>query len=153
MYLCLKWIKNTKKSYKVLSRNFQRQKIKNKENVTNTKSQSQELDDKRSHWEVNVPGNVTAIEWDAEIVKEEEDTLIAWKSLPGATIDNAGKVTFRDALGHAGTELTVVITYKPPAGYVGSALGWLFQPLFTKTIEKDILGFKQYIETGDIVIN
>ncbi len=112
-----------------------------------------ELDDKKSHWEVNVPGNITAIEWDAEIVKEEEDTLIAWKSLPGATIDNAGKVSFRDALGHAGTELTVVITYKPPAGYVGSALGWLFQPLFTKTIEKDILSFKQYIETGEAALN
>ncbi len=112
-----------------------------------------EIDDKRSHWEVNIPGNITSLEWDAEIVKEEDDALISWKSLPGATIDNAGKVSFRDALGHGGTELTVVITYKPPAGYVGSALAWLFQPLFKKTIEKDILSFKQYIETGDIVMN
>lgn len=112
-----------------------------------------EIDDKKSHWEVNIPGNITSVEWDAEIVKEEEDALISWKSLPGATIDNAGKVSFRDALGHGGTELNVVITYKPPAGYVGSALAWLFQPLFKKTIETDILSFKQYIETGDIVMS
>ncbi len=112
-----------------------------------------ELDDKKSHWEVNIPGNITSVGWDAEIVKEEEDTLIAWKSLPGATIDNAGKVSFRDALGHEGTELTVVITYKPPAGYVGSALAWLFQPLFKSSIEKDILSFKQYIEIGSITSN
>ena len=112
-----------------------------------------EVDDKKSRWELNVPGNLTSVGWDAEIVKEEEGELIAWKSLPGATIDNAGKVTFKDALGHSGTELTVVITYKPPAGNVGSALAWLLQPLFKSKIEKDILGFKQYIEIGEIVLN
>jgi uncharacterized membrane protein len=109
-----------------------------------------EIDDKNSHWELNVPGDVTAIQWDATIVKEEEGDLIAWKSLPGATIENAGKVSFKDALGRAGTELTVLITYKPPAGYLGSTFGWLLQPVFTKTIEKDILGFKEYIEVGVI---
>jgi uncharacterized membrane protein len=112
-----------------------------------------ELNGEKSHWEVKIPGNVTTLGWDAEIVKEEPGELIAWKSLPGATIENAGKVTFRDALGHNGTELTVVITYKPPAGYVGSTLAWLLHPLFRKTIEADVLGFKQYIEIGNIVLN
>lgn len=112
-----------------------------------------ELDENRSHWQVNIPGNVASIGWDAEIVKEEAGELIAWRSLPGATIENAGKVSFRDALGHGGTELTVTITYRPPAGYVGSTLAWLLHPLFKKTIEKDILGFKQYIEIGEIVLN
>ncbi len=110
-----------------------------------------ELGEKKSHWEVYVPGNVTTVSWDAEIVKEEEGVLIGWNSLPGAYIENAGKVEFRDALGHQGTELTVVITYKPPAGKLGSGLAWLLHPVFKKMIEKDILNFKQYIETGSIV--
>jgi uncharacterized membrane protein len=107
-----------------------------------------ELGEKKSHWELNVPGNVTSVSWDAEIAKEEEGALISWHSLPGATIQNAGKVEFSDALGHQATELKVVITYKPPAGNLGSGLAWLLQPLFRNLIEKDILSFKQYIETG-----
>lgn len=107
-----------------------------------------EVDEKKSHWEATVPGNLTTISWDAEIVKEEEGKLISWKSLPGATIENAGKVDFQDSLGDQGTELRVVITYKPPAGKVGSGIAWLLNPVFRKMIENDILNFKQYIETG-----
>jgi uncharacterized membrane protein len=107
-----------------------------------------EIDDKRSHWEANVPGNVTTVSWDAEIVKEENGSLLGWRSLPGATVENAGKVDFRDALGHGGTELNVVITYRPPAGKVGSSIAWLLNPVFRKMIETDIKNFKQYIETG-----
>ena len=107
-----------------------------------------EVDEKRSHWEANVPGNLTTVKWDAEIVKEEEGTLISWRSLPGATIENAGKVDFSDALGHRGTEMHVVITYRPPAGKVGSSIAWLLTPVFKKMIEKDISNFKQFIETG-----
>ncbi|MEJ7738579.1 MAG: SRPBCC family protein [Chitinophagaceae bacterium] len=107
-----------------------------------------EIDDRKSHWEANVPGNVTTINWDAEIVKEEEGNLISWRSLPGATVENAGKVDFQDALGHEGTELRVVITYRPPAGHIGSGLAWLINPVFKNMIKKDILNFKEYIETG-----
>ena len=107
-----------------------------------------DIDGKRSHWEANVPGNLTTISWDAEIVKEEDGTLLSWKSLPGATIENAGKVNFRDALGHGGTELNVVITYRPPAGKLGSGIAWLLNPVFRKMIETDITNFKQYMETG-----
>jgi uncharacterized membrane protein len=109
-----------------------------------------EVDEKRSHWEANVPGNVTTVNWDAEIVKEEDGALISWRSLPGATIWNAGKVDFRDALGHQGTELHVVITYRPPAGKVGSSIAWLLNPVFKKMIENDISNFKVYIETGHL---
>ena len=107
-----------------------------------------EVDEKRSHWEASVPGNLTTISWDAEIVKEEDGKLISWKSLPGATVENAGKVDFQDSLGGQGTELRVVITYRPPAGKVGSGIAWLLNPVFRKMIENDIVNFKQYIETG-----
>lgn len=106
------------------------------------------LDDKRSQWAVEVPGNLTSLEWEAEIVKEEEGSLLAWRSLPGSKIENAGKVQFRDALGHQGTELNVVITYHPPAGKFGEGLATLLNPVFTRLIKQDIANFKEYIENG-----
>lgn len=100
-----------------------------------------------SHWEATFPeGNPIAIRWDAEIVKDEPGTLLAWKSLPGSVIDNAGKVEFRDALGHQGTEIRVTIIYRPPAGNIGSGIARLFNPVFRRLVRQDILGFKEYIE-------
>lgn len=106
------------------------------------------IDDTHSQWELQVPGNLTSINWQAQIVKEEEGNLLSWRSLPGATIENAGKVEFKDALGHEGTELNVVITYHPPAGKVGEGISTLLNPIFTKLIKQDILGFKEYVEKG-----
>ncbi|MEO6916967.1 MAG: SRPBCC family protein [Chitinophagaceae bacterium] len=109
-----------------------------------------ELDMTHSAWELQVPGNVTSISWQAQIVKEEEGSLLAWRSLPGATIENAGKVDFRDALGHQGTELNVVITYHPPAGKIGEGIATFLNPVFTKMIKQDISNFKDYIEGGSL---
>ena len=107
-----------------------------------------QFDDTKSHWEAKVPGNLTTLQWDAEIVKEVDGSFIGWKSLPGSTVDNAGKVDFRDALGGQGTELNVVITYHPPAGKIGGGIASLLNPVFRNMIETDISNFKEYIETG-----
>lgn len=109
-------------------------------NVTETSST-------RSHWEAKIPENSPmSISWDAEIVKDEPGTLLSWRSLPGSTIDNAGKVEFRDALGHEGTEVKVTIVYRPPAGNLGSGVAKLLNPMFMKIVKQDVLNFKQYIE-------
>lgn len=101
----------------------------------------------RSHWEAKLPaGNLMSISWDADIVKDEPGELLSWRSLPGSTIENAGKVEFRDALGHQGTELRVIITYRPPAGNLGAGVAKLFNPLFRKMVHEDVMGFKDYIE-------
>ena len=101
----------------------------------------------RSHWEVKIPENSpVSISWDAEIVKDEPGSLLSWRSLPGSSIDNAGKVEFRDALGHRGTEIKVTIIYRPPAGNIGSGVAKILNPVFKKVIKQDVLNFKQYIE-------
>jgi uncharacterized membrane protein len=107
------------------------------------------LDDQRSHWVAKVPGGITTIEWDAEIVKEINGELLGWNSLPHASVNNAGKVEFKDAHG-GGTELTVVITYRAPFGDIGEGIASLFNPMFKKIITRDVHGFKRYIEAGDI---
>jgi uncharacterized membrane protein len=104
------------------------------------------IDNKRSHWEAKVPGNIGNISWDAEIIEDEPGKHIAWQSLPGSTIDNAGKVDFEDAPGSEGTIVKVVITYLPPAGGFGAGLAKLLNPLFERIVREDVLSFKEYIE-------
>lgn len=106
-----------------------------------------EIDAKHSHWEAVVPGNIGKIKWNAEIMKEEPGQLIGWQSIPNSMINNAGKVSFHDALGGQGTELEVVITYHPPAGEIGSGIAKMLTPVFEKMIRQDVMNFKDYIET------
>jgi uncharacterized membrane protein len=51
------------------------------------------LSDKRSHWCVRGPAG-KRIEWDAEITGEQENRLIAWRSLEGAQVENYGTIRF-----------------------------------------------------------
>jgi uncharacterized membrane protein len=107
------------------------------------------IDSKRSRWSAKVPGHLGKIEWDAEIVKEIDGELLGWNSLPHASINNAGKVEFRDA-DENGTEITVLITYRAPFGDVGEGIASMLNPVFKKMITKDVKNFKRYIEAGDI---
>ena len=77
-------------------------------------------DDRHSHWvaKAQVAGG-KQFEWDAEITHDEPNTLIGWRSLPGADIDNAGQIRFAPAIGDRGTEVHVFIDYVPPAGPAG----------------------------------
>lgn len=108
-----------------------------------------QLEGKRSHWIAKVPGNVTTLEWDAEVINEVENSLISWQSLPGATVDNSGRVEFFDLNGGK-TELHVSIRYSAPLGAPGYGLSWLLNPVFKKLIRNDINGFKQYVESGKL---
>ena len=112
-----------------------------------------ENDELHSSWKAQIPGNLGSISWQAEITEQEQDRVIAWRSLPGATIDNAGRVEFKDAPGDQGTEVKAVISYNVPAGSIGSNIAKLFNPLFSKIIKEDIRGFKQYLETGELPTN
>ncbi len=105
-----------------------------------------EIDATHSHWEAIIPGNLGRINWNALIVKEEPGALLGWQSVPGSSINNAGKVEFRDA-DEGGTELNVVISYRAPAGELGGAIAKLFNPIFEKIIRDDINSFATYIES------
>jgi uncharacterized membrane protein len=109
------------------------------------------LDNTTSHWVVTGPGGIGRAEWNAEIIKDEPGRIIGWRSTEGSDIATAGRVNFREAFG-GGTEIEVNITYRPPAGYVGSSLAWLLNAAFARIVEKDILSFKRFLETGVITI-
>jgi len=101
------------------------------------------LDEDRSHWVAKAPAG-TRVEWDASIQDEIENELIAWRSLPGSDIDNAGSVHFIPA--GDGTEVRVVLSYDPPAGSVGAAVAKLLGEEPEQQVEEDLRRFKQVME-------
>ncbi|KAB7725986.1 DUF2892 domain-containing protein [Rudanella paleaurantiibacter] len=116
-----------------------------------------QIDDKRSHWVAPVPGtekfeNFGNIEWDAEITEEVENSRLVWRSVPGASIDNAGEVRFTDAPQGRGTELHAVIKYRPPQGIVGELVSKLLNPAFKSMVEAEIRRFKRLLETNSVPV-
>jgi uncharacterized membrane protein len=105
--------------------------------------------DRVSHWVAKAPAGMT-VEWDAEIINDVENELIAWKSLEGTQINHAGSVRFSPAPGDRGTEVKVALNYAPPAGALGVALARLFMEEPTIQVEQDLLNFKRWMETGEI---
>ena len=106
-------------------------------------------DEKRSHWIANAPlGN--SVEWDAEIINDQENSLIAWASVEGADIDNSGFVRFQPAPGGRGTEVKVVMEYNPPGGVIGATVAKLFGEEPEQQIGDDLRRFKQLMEAGEI---
>jgi uncharacterized membrane protein len=103
----------------------------------------------RSHWVAKGPAG-TSVEWDAEIINERPDELIAWRSLPDSDVDHAGTVRFEPAGGKRGTVVKVELHYKPPAGALGKALAQLFGESPEKQIHVDLHRFKQLMEAGEI---
>lgn len=105
--------------------------------------------EKRSHWTAQAPAGAT-VEWDAEIVAERPDELIAWHSLPGAAVENAGEVRFAPAPGGRGTEVRVELQYDPPGGALGATVAKLFGEEPAQQVADDLRHFKQVLETGEI---
>jgi uncharacterized membrane protein len=109
-----------------------------------------QIDEKRSHWTAAMPRGLGRISWQAEITDDRPDEYIAWESLPGSLIDNAGSVVFKDAPGVDATEVTAVISYRLPAGDAGALAAKLVNPYAEQLIRNDLSRFKSVIETGKI---
>lgn len=110
----------------------------------------QVVDDRRSHWVAKAPAIAGgSVEWDAEITQDEPNTLIAWRSLAGADVDNIGQVRFAPGLGDRGTEVHVSMDYIPPAGRLGSLAAKLFGKDASQQIREDLRTFKRVMELGE----
>ncbi len=103
----------------------------------------------RSHWVACGPMG-KQVAWDAEIINEEPNRLIDWRSLEGSEVATAGSVHFTPAPGGRGTEVEVVMKYDPPAGKVGSLIAWLFGKEPGQQVQEELRRFKQLMETGEV---
>ncbi len=105
-------------------------------------------DGSKSNWVAKAPLGKT-VAWDAEIINEIPNELIAWQSLPGGDVDNAGSVRFKAGPAGRGTELRVEITYAPPAGKVGATVAKLLGEEPKHQLDDDLRHFKQLMEAGE----
>ena len=110
----------------------------------------QETDARRSHCVAKAPAGTT-VEWDAEIVDDQPGERIAWRSLEGALVPNAGSVCFADAPGDRGTEVIVELDYDLPGGAVAARIAKLFGEAPELQVADDLRRFKQVLETGKVV--
>jgi uncharacterized membrane protein len=98
-----------------------------------------QLDDRRLHWVAEVAG--TREEWDAEIVDQEPDRRISWRSTSGTR--NDGVVAFQP-LGPSSTRVTLDLDIEPQGlkEKAGEKLGFV-----AKQVEGDLRRFKEFIES------
>jgi uncharacterized membrane protein len=108
-----------------------------------------ESSDGKLRWVAVGPAGL-AVEWDAEIINEIENKLIAWRSLPGSDVVTAGSVNFDAVRAGRSTEVSVNLQYAPPAGKAGALIAWLFGREPSQTIREDLRHFKQLLEAGEI---
>jgi uncharacterized membrane protein len=101
----------------------------------------------RSNWVANGPVG-TPVEWDAQITEMQPNRVIAWESLPGSEVYNAGRVRFESVAG--ATRVDVFMTYNPPGGVAGHAIASLFGADPKSAMDDDLLKLKSLLETGGV---
>jgi uncharacterized membrane protein len=107
------------------------------------------IDDRRSRWQARGPLGYR-VEWESELNADELDAYLAWRSAPGADVDNEGSVRFERAPGGRGTLVHVWMRYRPPGGAAGALAAKLFGAEPSQQIDEDLRRFKWLIETGEI---
>jgi uncharacterized membrane protein len=108
-----------------------------------------DLGNGRSHWVARGPANIK-VEWDAEIINEVDNKVIAWRSLPGSDVVTAGSVTFSSARAGRSTQLTVNLQYEPPAGRAGAFVAMAAGREPSQTIREDLRRIKQLLEAHEV---
>ena len=108
-----------------------------------------ETSDGKSHWITSGPAGL-AVEWDAEIINEIENKLLAWRSLPGSDVVTAGSVSFDSVRGGQSTQVSVNLQYAPPAGKAGALVASLFGREPSQTVREDLRQFRQLLEAGEV---
>jgi uncharacterized membrane protein len=93
------------------------------------------------------------VEWDAEIVEDVPNEIIAWRAVDGGDggMEGWGSVRFAPAPGGRGTEVAVELAYEPPCGPIGEAFITLLEGEPSEHVKEDLRRFKQLMEAGEVV--
>lgn len=102
-----------------------------------------ELNSVRSHWIAKGPAGTT-VQWDADIINEIPNELIAWQTVEGSSIDHSGSVHF-EPLDNGQTRVRVVLRYDPPASKLGDVIARLFHEDPQAQIDEDLRRFKETV--------
>lgn len=107
------------------------------------------LGDGRSHWVAKGPAGLR-VEWNAELINQIPNQVIAWRSLPGSDVVTAGSVNFDMVRGGRSTQVSVRLQYSPPIGHVGALVAGMLGHDPAGMIREDLRRLKQVLEAGEI---
>ena len=107
------------------------------------------LDARRSRWTARAPAGAR-VEWTAELIDDQPNELIVWRSVDDATIPNTGSVQFTRA-SHGGTAVLVELRYQPPGGRLAAVVAKLFGEEPDIQVGSDLRRLKQVLELGEVV--
>jgi uncharacterized membrane protein len=107
-----------------------------------------QLDEKHSRWIAQGPLD-QLIEWQAEILTERENELIAWRSLPDSNLNTAGSIRFEQLPAERGTAVTLSLKYDPSGGKVASLIASLLGHDPEQELKGALRRFKQLMEAGE----
>lgn len=96
--------------------------------------------DTRSHWVVKGPMGTT-IEWDALVINDKPNELIAWRT-EGARVESAGSVRF-EPRPDGSTLVRVSLQYNPPGGEIAHMVSALFGEDPGARIDEDLERLKE----------
>ncbi|MGQ0639212.1 MAG: SRPBCC family protein [Gemmatimonadaceae bacterium] len=100
----------------------------------------------RTHWEVDGPAGSTVV-WDAVTTRLVPNELVAWKSVEGEPVRQAGRMRFAPNT-DGGTRVDIELQYNPPGGTLGHAIAALFKRDPKHQMDDDLARLKTAIETG-----
>jgi uncharacterized membrane protein len=109
----------------------------------------QALDERRFHWVAKGP-EATSLEWDCEITEDRPGAALAWRTLNGAQVPNAGSVLFESAGQGRGTIVRLSIHYSPIGGRLTAGLAKLLRQDPQSQVREDLRRFKQLLECGEV---
>jgi uncharacterized membrane protein len=107
----------------------------------------EEIDEHRSRWTARGPMGYP-LQWEAEIINEKENELIAWRSVDDSAVDTAGSVHFRELPDGRGTEVRVHLKYDAHSAQLAAPLARLLGETPEQHIREDLQRFKQHMEAG-----
>ena len=99
------------------------------------------LSDTRSHWVVKGPMS-TNLEWDAVIINDKPNELIAWRTEGAARVESAGSVHFKGRP-DGSTLVRVSVQYNPPGGELAHTVSALLGEDPGARIEEDLMRLKE----------
>jgi uncharacterized membrane protein len=102
--------------------------------------------ERRYHWVASGPAGIP-VSWDGEITGLEAEKLLAWRSLPGAMVQNAGIARF-EPTPDGSTRLDIRMSYNPPAGALGHVVASFFGADPKHAMDEDLVRFQSILEQG-----
>lgn len=108
-----------------------------------------EISPSMTHWVVKLEQGPT-VEWDAEIIGEVPNQMIAWQSVGDSDVTQVGAVWFLQAPANRGTIVRLSMNYSVPGGKISEFVAKLNGEDPESLILINLRRLKALLETGEV---